>query len=325
MRSKKFYTILIAGFLSALNIPKCGLAYYPDLGYSIATITAGLSLRDTTISGDTIASDTPTLVSSQFLFTEGPAPDKEGNIYFTDQPNNTIWKYDTNGRLSLFMDSAGRSNGMYFDQNGILVSCADEHNELWAIHPDKKITVLLKDFNGKTFNGPNDVWVNHQNGDIYFTDPYYPRDYWKKNHTHLKEQRVYFLAKNKKRAVIVDGQLKKPNGIIGTPDGAFLYVADIEDDKTFKYQIKKDGSLYNKILFVNQGSDGMTMDEKGNVYLVGKGVTVYNAEGKKIKHFDIPEDWTGNICFGGKNNDILFITASKSIYIVHMNVKGMKF
>src|SRR4051812_22895064 len=89
-----------------------------------------------------------TLIDSSFSFTEGPATDKAGNIFFTDQPNDNIWKYDVDGKLSLFMHGAKRANGMYFDAKGNLISCADEQNELISISPDKKITVLLKDYNG---------------------------------------------------------------------------------------------------------------------------------------------------------------------------------
>jgi gluconolactonase len=87
-------------------------------------------------------------VSKQFSFTEGPTADKKGNIFFTDQPNDKIWKYDTKGNLTLFMDKTGRSNGMYFDKKGRLISCADEKNEIWAITPEKKITVLIDNFQG---------------------------------------------------------------------------------------------------------------------------------------------------------------------------------
>src|ERR1700722_17821255 len=73
-----------------------------------------------------------TLASHQFSFTEGASVDRRGNIFFTDQPNNKIWEYDVKGRLSLFLDSAGRSNGMYFDPRGRLVTCADEEEQLWA-------------------------------------------------------------------------------------------------------------------------------------------------------------------------------------------------
>ncbi len=89
-------------------------------------------------------------VSKDFSFTEGPTPDKKGNIYFTDQPNNRIWKYDTKGNLSVFMENAGRSNGLFFDKKGRIISCADEKNELWAINTsNKKVTVLVDNIDGK--------------------------------------------------------------------------------------------------------------------------------------------------------------------------------
>jgi gluconolactonase len=316
----------VTGLIFAIIICAFDTSHFPPYNHYVKILAMSIQpLSDTGINQSPIASDTPTLVSDQFSFTEGPAADKEGNIYFTDQPNNKIWKYDIDGKLSLFMDGTGRSNGLYFDADGNIISCADEHNELWSISPEKKIKVLAKNFEGGVFNGPNDVWVNHVNGNIYFTDPYYKRDYWKKDHPHMDEQRVYCLIKDKKDAIIVDNTLKKPNGIIGTPDGKLLYITDIGGNAVYKFNIDKNGTLSDKKFFANHTSDGMTMDERGNVYLTGKGVTVYDSEGQKIKHFDIPEDWTGNICFGGRDKNILFIAASKSIYIVHMNVKGIKY
>jgi gluconolactonase len=277
---------------------------------------------DTTIISNKIADGAkPVLVSDQFAFTEGPAVDKDGNVYFTDQPRDQIWKYDVDGKLSLFMEKTGRSNGMYFDENNNLISCADEHNELWKISLAKKITVLLK--NKDYYNGPNDVWVNRANGNMYFTDPLYKRDYWEKPHTAIKEN-VYCLLKNTDEAFVVDSDIQKPNGIVGTPDGKFLFVADIGADKTYKYRIDQNGRLSDKQLFANQGSDGMTIDNEGAIYLTGKGVTIYSPEGKLLQNIPIAEDWTANVCFGGKNKDVLFITASKSVYTVKMNVKGVQ-
>ena len=262
------------------------------------------------------------LVSDQFKFTEGPATDKAGNVFFTDQPNDKIWEYDTNGKLSVFMDGAGRSNGMYFDNKGNLISCADENEQLWSIAPDKKVTVLVKDYKGKLLNGPNDVFVTSK-GKIYFTDPYYQRDYWKRKSSDLDGQKVYYL-KDINDPVVVADDMVKPNGIIGTPDGKYLYVADIEANKTYRFTIAEDGTLKDQTLFVEQGSDGMTIDNKGNIYLTGKGVTVYNKEGKKIEHIDVPADWTANVTFGGKQKNILFITASQNIYTLKMKVKGTR-
>ena len=261
------------------------------------------------------------LVSSQFSFTEGPAANKKGDVFFTDQPNNKIWKYNINGNLSLFLDNAGRSNGMYFDKKGNLISCADEKNELWSITSSGKITVLLKDFQDHKLNGPNDLWIDPKGG-IYFTDPYYQRPYWERKTPDIKGQHVYYLAKGSREAITVDENLLQPNGIIGTRDGKYLYVADIRDNKTYRYIINTDGSLKDRQLFVEQGSDGMSIDKKGNIYLCGNGVTVYNAEGKKIEQIPVPSKWTTNICFAGKKKDVLFITASESVYTLQMQVKG---
>lgn len=266
----------------------------------------------------------PELVSSQFSFTEGPAVDKKGNIFFTDQPNDKIWKWSAaDGKLSLFMDKTGRSNGLYFDAKGNILSCADEKNELWSISPKKKVTVLLKDLNGKRLNGPNDLWPDKK-GNIYFTDPFYPRPYWDRKTSEMNGQKVYLLRKGQAQPVALTDDLKSPNGIVGTPDGKYLYVADIGDKKTYRYSINSDGTLSDKTLFIEQGSDGITMDEKGNLYITGNGVTIYNKEGQKLLNIPVPAIWTANLCFGGKNRDILFITASESVFTLKMQVKGVE-
>lgn len=261
------------------------------------------------------------LVSKQFSFTEGPAADKEGNVYFTDQPENKIWKYDTEGRLSVFMDKAGRANGLYIDRKGNLVACADEKDQLWLISPKGEVNVLVNNFKGQLLNGPNDVWVA-PNGGIYFTDPYYQRDYWTRTQPDIKEQRVYYLAPGAKEPVIAADDIKKPNGIIGTRDGKRVYVADIGDNKVYAYRVNKDGTLSAKRLMAEKTVDGLALDEKGNIYLCGNGITVVSPKGRQIGFIPVPEEWTANACFGGKNNDILFITAKKAIYTLQMKVKG---
>ncbi len=261
-------------------------------------------------------------VSKQFTFTEGPAVDKKGNIFFTDQPNDKIWKYSADGKLSLFMDKTGRSNGLYVDKKGRIIACADEKNELWAI--DKgKVSVLLDNIKGLKANGPNDLWIDPKGG-IYFTDPYYQRDYWTRKKPEIDKQNVYYLAKGAKEVMLVDGDLKQPNGIVGTPDGKYLFVADIRDSKTYRYEIQADGTLANRQLFAPMGSDGMTLDSQGNLYLTGRGVTIYNKEGEKLGNIPVPSNWVGNICFGGKDRKTLFITASESIYTLQMQVKGVE-
>ncbi|HMG67913.1 MAG TPA: SMP-30/gluconolactonase/LRE family protein, partial [Chitinophagaceae bacterium] len=161
-------------------------------------------------------------ISNQFSFTEGASVDKMGNVFFTDQPNDKIWKYGTDGNLSIFLDKAGRSNGTYFDHKGNLLTCADEKDELWSIDPKGKVTIILKNFEGHRFNGPNDLWEDLRGG-IYFTDPYYQRPYWDRTVPDIKGEKVYYLGKGKKKAVVVADDLLQPNGIVGSRDGKYLF------------------------------------------------------------------------------------------------------
>ncbi len=256
-----------------------------------------------------------------YSFTEGPATDKDGNVYFTDQPNDRIMKWTTDGKIVEWMKPCGRSNGMYFDAKGNLIACADDKNELWSIAPDKHITVLVNAFALRLLNGPNDVWV-HPKGDMYFTDPLYERPYWTRDKKRQQPHEGVYRLHNG-IVTSVDGDLTKSNGIIGTADGKNLFVADIGADKTYKYDIQKDGSLSNKTQFCSKGSDGMTLDEQGNLYITGHGVTVFDKTGKQIEQIDVPQGWTANITFAGKDRKLLFITAGTAVYGLKMSVKGI--
>jgi gluconolactonase len=263
------------------------------------------------------------LVADGYKFTEGPAVDPKGDVYFTDQPNDRILKWTAaTGKVETFMQPCGRANGLYFDRDGKLIACADEKSELWRINPKTKmVSVLLKDFDGKLFNGPNDVWVDPKGG-MYFTDPFYKRDYWQNRPKPDQEkQRVYYLPKGAKAPVIADDTLEQPNGIIGTPDGKQLYVADIGAKKTYIYQIQPDGKLADRKLFCEMGSDGMTLDSAGNLYLTGKGVTVFDKTGKKLGEIPVLEGWTANVTVAGPEGRTLFITAMDSVYTVELDPK----
>src|SRR5271170_102316 len=264
-------------------------------------------------------------LAGDFAFTEGATCDKNGNVFFVDQPNNRIMEWSVEGKLSTFMQPSQHSNGMMFDANGNHIACADEHNQLWSIAPDKTVTILVTNYEGKYLNGPNDVWVA-PNGAMYITDPFYSRKWWDHTKMALSNQPVFYLSPDRKELFPVAGDLKKPNGITGTPDGKTLYVADIRGDQTWRYDILPDGSLTNKTLFVAKGSDGMTIDEKGDLVMCAtgqtNGVSLFNPAGKLIGHIDVPEKWSANVCFGGKDRRTLFITASAGLYSIRMNVKG---
>lgn len=264
------------------------------------------------------------LVSDQFKFTEGPASDKTGNVYFTDQPNDAIWLWTPNGKLEKFLDSAGRSNGLYIDDQGYLLAAADLDNELWKINlDDKSHEVVLKGWQGMKYNGPNDMWLDAKGG-IYFTDPFYKRSYWADTSMQQPNCKLFYLPTGADTPIVQDSTMIRPNGIIGTPDQKYLYVADNTGKQLFKYQISANGQLVNKQLFADTGSDGMTIDNQGNVYVTGDGVTVYDSTGVQIHHIPIDRSWTANVTFGGPDQDILFITAMNSVFTLKMNVKGVR-
>ncbi|MCX6996799.1 MAG: SMP-30/gluconolactonase/LRE family protein [Kiritimatiellaeota bacterium] len=249
-----------------------------------------------------------------FKFTEGPTCDKAGNVFFTDQPNNRIMKWSVDG-LSTFLQPAGRANGMHFDARGHLLACADEKTALWSITPDGRHTVLAQAFQGQPLNGPNDVFPL-PGGAIYFTDPFYQRPWWTSTRRPQDSEQVYFLAADRRTLQRVTADLVQPNGIIGTPDGKTLFVSDIKAGKTWAYDIQADGALTNKRLRCELGSDGMTLDTAGNLYLTGHGVTVFDPAGRQVAHIAVPEKWTANVSFGGRDHRTLFITASTGLYSI---------
>ncbi|EON77337.1 Gluconolactonase [Lunatimonas lonarensis] len=290
-----------------------------------SVLFTGVAYAQMEVKGNLVAKNAQVKkVADGFKFTEGPAVDRPGNVYFTDQPNNRIHKWTfTTGEVSTFMEDAGRSNGLYFNLKGELLACADMDNELWSIDRDGNQQVLVEAFRGKKLNGPNDLWINPRGG-IYFTDPLYKRDYWERDPAMQQDgEHLYYLSPDGVQLFRVDENLVKPNGLVGTPDGKKLYVADIGAKKTYVYDIEEDGYLTNRQLFVEMGSDGMTIDHRGNVYLTGDGVTIFNNRGTKIGHIPIDAGWTSNVCFGAGDRKTLFITAMDAVYTLEMKVRGV--
>jgi gluconolactonase len=251
-----------------------------------------------------------------FKFTEGPAADVEGNIFFTDIPNNRIHKWTTDGKLITFKQDSGGANGLYFDKDGNLLVCEGDRRRVVSIGRNGRKKVLADKYNDKQLNSPNDLWADPKGG-IYFTDPRYgSRDGMEQGGEY-----VYYLSPDRKRFIRVIDDMVRPNGVIGTADGKTLYVADHGGGKTFEYCINEDGTLSNKKLFAPEGSDGMTIDNQGNIYLTTNVVAVYNKNGEKIETIEVPEQ-PANVCFGGKDKQTLFITARTSLYSVRMRVSS---
>jgi gluconolactonase len=265
-------------------------------------------------------------VGSGYGFTEGCTADKDGNVFFTDQNRNPggqilRWSAEDN-KISVWLEPSGRANGQRLAPNGDLITCSDEQSQLWRITPEKKITVLVKDYNGKLLNGPNDVWIV-PNGGMYITDPFFRRSWWGPEHATPQQdkQAVYYLTPDGKTLSRVIEDFQQPNGIGGTPDGKILYVADMGGRKTWKYDIQEDGTLKNKTLVCNVGSDGMTMDNQGNIYLTSNGVQVFDKDGKQIERIMVPEQ-PANIAIGGKEHNVLFMAARTGAYTLKLKVKN---
>ena len=260
-------------------------------------------------------------LSGQFNFTEGPAVDAEGNVYFTDIPNHLILIWTLENQLDTFRINSGRANGLYFDKDENLLACEGEKGQITATSPDGDYKAIATQYNGKRFNQPNDLWPDGKGG-VYFTDPKYggeegplPQD----------GMHVYYITPNHNSVIRVCDDLEKPNGVLGTPDGKTLFVTDSQAGKTYKYDIQEDGTLANKTLFVAVGCDGMTMDTAGNVYLTTNGkqaVEIFSPVGELLESIEVPQQ-PSNVCFGGKDRNQLFITARTSLYRVELNAQGV--
>jgi gluconolactonase len=255
-----------------------------------------------------------------FQFTEGPAVDARGNVYFTDIPNNLILIWTIHESLDTFRLNSGRANGLYFDKEENLLACEGERGQITSTSPDGTYAAIATEYNGKRFNQPNDLWPDGKGG-VYFTDPKYSED------THLPQEgmHVYYIHPGHTSVTRVCDDFEKPNGIIGTPDGKTLYITDNQAGKTYQYNVQEDGSLTNKSLFAELGCDGMTIDTKGNVYVTSNGknaVDIFSPSGELLSSIEVPEK-PSNVCFGGKNRKQLYITARTSIYRVELNVKGV--
>ena len=253
-----------------------------------------------------------------FGFTEGPVRDAEGNVYFTDDTNGKVYRWSTDGSLSTYLDSLKNPAGLAIDRKGRLLICEKGNHRVIAVESNKKKVVLAHMYNGKLLNQPNDLWVDLKGG-IYFSDPYYgPKDQMPQDGKH-----VYYITPDQKQVIRVTHDVVHPNGVIGTPDGKLLYVADNRGEvKTWVFDINDDGSLANKRLHADQGADGVTLDTDGNIYLTMDKIYVYNTKGVLIDEIDTPEP-PHNLCFFGEDNRTLFITAEKSIYSIRLRTQGM--
>jgi gluconolactonase len=268
-----------------------------------------------------LAAGEPRRLADGMKFTEGPVADGKGNVYFSDVPANRIMKWDGKA-LSVWMEDSGGANGLKFDKDGSLLACQSGPRRLARISPDRKVAVVVDAYEGKRLNSPNDLVLDSKGG-IYFTDP----RYGKRISMELDKEAVYYVPPGGGKLLRVADDLVRPNGL--HIDGDRIYIGDDGGGKTYVYGMNPDGSLKDKKVFAPKGSDGLKVDEKGNVYLATGGkVEIYSRDGASLGSLVLPEVEIGgkkvregpaNLCFDGKT---LYITAYTGFYAVEMTVAG---
>jgi gluconolactonase len=267
-------------------------------------------------------------VHTNFKFTEGPAQDAVGNIYFSDIPNEKILKNDGDDKLTTFRDKSNFANGLMVDAKGEIVAC-EMSGAIAAYSADgKERRVITDKYDGKRYNAPNDLVLDRAGG-LYFTDPAFRAP------MPLPQGKtcVYYVDAAGKVTRLID-DLPNPNGVRLSPDEKTLYVFPSGQKQMMRYPVKGPGKLGEGAVFCelkqakeggNGGGDGGTVDEKGNVYIAAAtGLQVFDAAGKYIGTIVFPEQ-PSNATFGGKDMKTLFVTARTSIYSCPMEVGGHRY
>ena len=253
-------------------------------------------------------------VPGEYTFTEGPTADQQGNVLFSDVHANRIYRWTTDGQVSLFRDNSGNANGLAMDAKGDLLVCESGRGRVVSISPEGELTSVAEQYDGRAFNQPNDLWIDPAAVFIFPTRSMVVR---------IAGSRASACTMSPiagKRFAVLD-DLVRPNGIVGTPDRKTLFVTDHGGGKTYRYAIEPDGTLARKSLFVKVGADGMKLDSQGNLYLAERGIRIYDSQAAPLETIDLPHPPT-NLCFAGPDRKTLFITARTAVYTLRMRVPG---
>lgn len=286
------------------------------IAFSSAAAAADTSIRGVGPAGKV------TQAHSGFTFTEGPAADPEGNVYFTDIPASKIYKVSLDGTLTTFLRRSRRANGLMFDRSGRLIACQGGAGRVVAIDiKTKNISVVADTYRGKPFNAPNDLVIDKAGG-VYFTDPSF-------GPTMIQDREaVYYVAPGGEVTRLIDDQ-PRPNGVRLSPDEKTLYVLLSGRPALMAYPVQKPGTLGKgkELGTLASGGDGMTVDTGGNLYLTQPArlsIVVMSPEGKTLGEITFPEP-PASAGFGGKDMRTLYVTAKKSLYTVKMEATGHRF
>ena len=315
----------------------CGPQSFPLTGLlmkqQLLICVAALSAASTGYSQSLVANGAQVVkLAGDMKFTEGPVwlPGQK-KLVFSDIPNSQLMEWSKGGGLKQYRPSKN-ANGNIIDFEGRIISCQHSGRNVIRIEKDGSETVLASAHDGHKFNSPNDC-VLQSDGSLWFTDPPWglqgPHDYpghW-----------VFRRDPETGKSIPVIKDLAMPNGIVFSPDESRIYVADTgghprHPDSAFHklpdaihcYAVDWHGLPGKKLFVIDQGSDGMAVDMKGNLYTTHGGhVTVFDADGNQLEQIAVPEN-PANCCFGGPDFKTLFITARTSLYSVRMNNKGFQ-
>lgn len=267
-------------------------------------------------------------VQGGFQFVEGPAADGKGNLVFSDIPANKIYKLGTDGKITVFSEDSGHTNGTMFTASGELAVCQMD-GQVVAMNAAGKVARVISDkHDGNRYNAPNDLVIDSTGG-VYFTDPHFRAP----EPLPQGKTAVYYVAADGKVTRLVD-DLKAPNGVILSPDEKTLYVIPSGQAEMMAYEVLSPGKLGPGRVFctlqqkegqTGRGGDGLTVDVKGNLYITsGLGLQVFDPSGKLLGIISLPEA-PANCTFGGPDNKTLYATARTSLYSMPMTVAGHVF
>lgn len=261
-------------------------------------------------------------------FTEGPVSDGRGGFYFTDIPANRIYKSDADGKLSVFLEPSGHTNGLMFDGKGRLLACQMDGQLVAVDVSTKSIETLAATYEGNRFNAPNDVVVDRSGG-VYFTDPHFRAP----EPLPQGKTAVYYVSNEGTVTRLLD-DLAAPNGVILSPDEKTLYVIPSMQKEMMAYPIEAPGKLGEGQVFCNlqqltddgnRGGDGLTVDTKGNLYITSQqGIQVFSPKAQLLGIIEFPEQ-PANVTFAGPKHQTLIVTARNSVYAVEMEATGHQF
>lgn len=266
-------------------------------------MTSSTWAQDMALSGVLIDGEGWELVAEGFDFTEGPAADEHGNLFFTDIPKNRIHKLDAQGKLSVFVEQSHATNGLMFGANDRLYGCQQGMRRIVVFDSSGATTTIADDVDC------NDLVV-HRNGGVYFTDP--------------GNKRVWYVNPQGEKRIVDEG-IGNPNGIILWPDQGTLVVADTTGENLWAFRIEQDGSLafkqpYYTMRLANaqtgSGADGMTVDTAGRLYVATHaGIQMFDPTGRLGGVILKPQPaFISNVAFGGEKLDTLYVTASDKLY-----------